>query len=213
MAEATTEAVWPAARSLPWRNSPQTRGSLRRKQRGRQRLMDLGTGWSQSMWGSWKPSRQYKQQSVSSCHSLRTTTRLQNTMGPQMGKLRKMGPFKKISLSAVCLSETTRTPLTTPCVKHTSLVAQTVNGPPALWESWVRSLGWEDPLEEEMATHSSTLAWRIPWTEEPGRLQSMGLQRVRHDWVTNSLFHLCKAHTGSHCGERFDGQCHISQRN
>ena len=41
---------------------------------------------------------------------------------------------------------------------------------PAMWESWVRSLGWEDPLEEEMATHSSTLAWRIPWTEEPGRL-------------------------------------------
>ena len=45
----------------------------------------------------------------------------------------------------------------------------------------VQSLGWEDPLEKEMATHSSTLAWKIPWTEEPGRLQSMGLQRVRHD--------------------------------
>ena len=52
----------------------------------------------------------------------------------------------------------------------------------------VRSLGWEDPLEKEMATHSSTLAWKIPWTEEPGRLQSMGLQRVGHDWVTS--FHL-----------------------
>ena len=48
-------------------------------------------------------------------------------------------------------------------------------------EIWVQSLGWEDPLEEGMATHSSILAWRIPWTEEPGRLQSMGLQRVRHD--------------------------------
>ena len=49
------------------------------------------------------------------------------------------------------------------------------------WETWVLSLGWEDPLEKEMATHSSILAWRIPWTEEPGRLQSMGSQRVRHD--------------------------------
>ena len=48
-------------------------------------------------------------------------------------------------------------------------------------ETWIQSLGREDPLEEEMATHSSTLAWDIPWTEEPGRLQSMGLQRVGHD--------------------------------
>ena len=52
---------------------------------------------------------------------------------------------------------------------------------PAMQENWVRSLGWEDPLEKEMATHASILAWRIPWTEEPGGLQSMGLQRVRHD--------------------------------
>ena len=50
-------------------------------------------------------------------------------------------------------------------------------------ETWVQSLGWEDPLEKEMATHSSILAWKIPWAEEPGGLQSMGLQRVRHDWV------------------------------
>ena len=48
---------------------------------------------------------------------------------------------------------------------------------PTTWETWVRSLGWEDPLKKEMATHSSILAWKIPWTEEPGRLQSMGLQR------------------------------------
>ena len=48
-------------------------------------------------------------------------------------------------------------------------------------EKWVRSLGWEDPLAKEMAIHSSTLAWKIPWTEEPGRLQSMGSQRVGHD--------------------------------
>ena len=52
---------------------------------------------------------------------------------------------------------------------------------PAVQETWVRSLGWEDPLEKEMATHSSTLAWKIPWTEEPCRLPSMGLQRVGHD--------------------------------
>ena len=52
---------------------------------------------------------------------------------------------------------------------------------PAMQETWVQSLGWEDPLEKEVATHSSTLAWRIPWREEPGRLQSMGLQRVGHD--------------------------------
>ena len=62
-----------------------------------------------------------------------------------------------------------------------SLVAQTVKRLPAMQETWVRSLGWEDPLEKEMAPHSSTLAWKIPWTEEPGRLQSMGLQRVGHD--------------------------------
>ena len=55
-----------------------------------------------------------------------------------------------------------------------SLVSQTVKNQPAMLETWVRSLGWEDPLEKEMATHSSTLAWRMPWREEPGRLQSMG---------------------------------------
>ena len=51
----------------------------------------------------------------------------------------------------------------------------------AMQETWVRSLGWEDPLEKEMTIHSSTLAWKIPWTEEPGRLQSMGSLRVGHD--------------------------------
>ena len=62
-----------------------------------------------------------------------------------------------------------------------SLVAQRLKRLPAMWETWVQSLGWEDSLEKEMATHSSILAWRIPWTEEPGGLQSMGLQRVGHD--------------------------------
>ena len=52
---------------------------------------------------------------------------------------------------------------------------------PAIWETWVLSLGWEDPLERGTATHSSILAWRIPWTEETSRLQSMGSQRVGHD--------------------------------
>ena len=61
------------------------------------------------------------------------------------------------------------------------LVAQLVKNPPAMWETRVRSLGQEDPLEKEMATLSSILAWRIPWREEPGRLQSMGSQKVGHD--------------------------------
>ena len=60
-------------------------------------------------------------------------------------------------------------------------MAQTVECLPTMWETRVRSLGQEDPLEKEMATHSSIHAWKIPWTEEPGRLQSMGSQRVRHD--------------------------------
>ena len=63
----------------------------------------------------------------------------------------------------------------------TSLVAQMVKRLPTMWETRVRSLGWEDLLEKEMATHSSSLAWRIPWTEEPGGLQSRGSQRVGHD--------------------------------
>ena len=62
-----------------------------------------------------------------------------------------------------------------------SLIAQSVKSLPAMQETQVQSLGWEDPVEKEMATHSSTLAWRIPWTEEPGGLQSTGLQNVGHD--------------------------------
>ena len=68
---------------------------------------------------------------------------------------------------------------------RSSLVAQMVKHLPTMWETQVRSLGWEDPLEKEMATHSNILAWRIPWAEEPGRLQSMGSKRVGHDWVTS----------------------------
>ena len=69
-----------------------------------------------------------------------------------------------------------------------SLVAQTVKNLPAVRETWVRSLGWEDPQEEGTATHSSTLAWRIPWTEEPGGLQSKGSQRK------TQLKQLCSTH-------------------
>ena len=69
-----------------------------------------------------------------------------------------------------------------------SLVAQTVKRLPTMWETRVQCLGQEVPLEKEMATHSSILAWKIPWTEEPGRLQSMGWQRVGHDRATSLRF-------------------------
>ena len=70
-----------------------------------------------------------------------------------------------------------------------SLVAQTVKRLSTMQETWVRCLDGEDPLEKEMAIHSSTIAWKIPWIEEPGRLQSMGSQRVGHDWATYFHFH------------------------
>ena len=73
------------------------------------------------------------------------------------------------------------TPTPYPEDLQASLVAQGVKNPPAMQETCVRSLGWEDPLEKEMTTHSSILAWKIPWTEEPGGLQSMELQRIGHD--------------------------------
>ena len=70
----------------------------------------------------------------------------------------------------------------------TSLMAQMVKCLPTMQETWVQSLGWEDPLEKEMATHSSILAWKTPWTEEPGGLQSMGSHRVGHNRVTSLHF-------------------------
>ena len=78
------------------------------------------------------------------------------------------------------------------------------------WETRVRSLGWEDPLEEGKATHSSILAWRIPWTEEPGKLQSMGSQRVRHDWSDLACRHwkpqiLSNLSIQKWCSEKFYG--------
>ena len=70
-------------------------------------------------------------------------------------------------------------------------VSSAVKNLPAMQEAWVWSLGQEDPLEEGMATHSSTLAWKIAWTEKPGGLQSRGLHRVRHNWVTNTHTYRC----------------------
>ena len=70
-------------------------------------------------------------------------------------------------------------------------MAQAVKNPFAVWDVQVPSLGWEDPLKKGMATRSNILAWEIPWTEEPGRLQPMGSQKVRHDWATNTLASIC----------------------
>ena len=75
------------------------------------------------------------------------------------------------------------------------LVAQMVKHLPVVQETRAWSLGWEGPLEKEMATHSSTLAWKIPWTEEPGRLQYMGSQRVGHDWATSQAQYTLRVHT------------------
>ena len=77
------------------------------------------------------------------------------------------------------------------CVLWASLVAQRLKRLLPMQETRVWSLGWEDPLEKEMVTHSSILAWGIPWTEEPGRLQSTGSQRVGHDWATSLTHSLC----------------------
>ena len=80
-------------------------------------------------------------------------------------------------------------------------MAQWVKNPPAVQETqemWVWSLGWKDPLEEKVATHSSILVWKILWIEEPGRLQSKGLQRLGHDWATKQAkitCALCKLQT------------------
>ena len=76
------------------------------------------------------------------------------------------------------------------CTIGASLVAQRLKRLLAMQETWVQSLGQEDPLEKEMATHSSILAWRIPWMEEPGRLQSTGSQRVGHDSATSVSFYI-----------------------
>ena len=83
-------------------------------------------------------------------------------------------------------------------MKVNSFGAQTIRNLSAMWETQVRSLGWEVPLEKGMAPQSSILAWRIPWTEEPSRLQSMGSQRVGHDWVTNTCYVLVRRKVDYH---------------
>ena len=72
-------------------------------------------------------------------------------------------------------------------IKHKGFLGGSDGKESAMWKTWVRSLGWEDSLEKGTATQSSILTWRIPWTEEPGRLQSMGSQKVRHDWLSLSI--------------------------
>ena len=99
-----------------------------------------------------------------------------------------LGPGPGASFRELCdLGQVTKPVLTSTCASLMAwayhLMVQMVESLPAMQETWVQFPGWEDPLEKEMATHSSILAWRIPWTEEPGGLQSMGSQRVGHDWV------------------------------
>ena len=87
---------------------------------------------------------------------------------------------------------------------YTHLMVQMVKSLPAAWETWVQSLGQEDPLEKRMATHSSTLAWRVPWTGQSGGLESMGSQRARYNWVANTFTTLT---TSLGIGQEM-GKCH-----
>ena len=95
--------------------------------------------------------------------------------------------------------------LTPPTISRTSLVAQMVKNLPAMWETQVWSLGWEVSLEKGLVIHLSILAWKIPWTEEPGRLQPMGSQRVRHYWATftHLLTHSHSCHQDPHQSDAF----------
>ena len=99
----------------------------------------------------------------------------------------------------------------TSCILKSSLVAQTVKRLSTMRETRVRSLGWEDPLEKAMSIHSSTIAWKIAWTEEPGRLQSLGSQRVRHDWATSlSLSRLYQDKHGKSTGFPIKGKSNFN---
>ena len=107
-----------------------------------------------------------------------------------------------------CFVEPTGIPF---CTFVNSLVAQTVKRLSTMRETRVWSLGWEDPLEKEMTTDSRTIAWKIPGTEEPGRLQSMRSQRVRHDWVTSlSLYiKLGKEYVGDRYLKNYSGSSYL----
>ena len=108
----------------------------------------------------------------------------------------------------LCFVEPTGIPF---CTFVNSLVAQTVKRLSTMRETRVRSLGWEDPLEKEMTTDSRTIAWKIPGTEEPGRLQSMGSQRVGHDWATSlSLYiRLGKEYVGDRYLKNYSGSIYL----
>ena len=101
---------------------------------------------------------------------------------------------KGVGFVSVKQNVTTYHTWSAPSFLFSSLVAQTIKCLPITRETWVQYLGQGDPLEKAMAPHSSTLARKIPWTEEPGRLQSMGSQRVGQDWVTSLSFFLLKQH-------------------
>ena len=92
---------------------------------------------------------------------------------------------------------------------NASLVAQMVKNLPAMQETWAGSLGQEDSLEKGMATHSSVLAWRIPWTGKPGVLQSMGSQRVGHDLATNTFIFTRNRQHCSRCGGQLEPGCRL----
>ena len=102
----------------------------------------------------------------------------------QRSVLSSVGSVNSCSISMIHMSKFSRESKVWSARNYlfSTMVAQMVKSLPAMTQ--VRSLGWEDPLEKEMATHSSILAWRIPWMEEPGGLQSMQSQRVRHNWAT-----------------------------
>ena len=98
-----------------------------------------------------------------------------------MNTLSVSGKLKASKGATVVPQYLTHPGFTMPLLILASPLAQTVKRLPAMRETQARSLGWEDPREKEMAIHSSILAWKIPWMEEPGRLQSMWSQRVKHD--------------------------------
>ena len=113
-----------------------------------------------------------------------------------MGKIALGGELLKCQETKLGKKDTTynirwRLALIKICIYLLTLVAHMVKRLPAMRETWVLSLGQEDPLEKEMTTHSSTLAWKVPWTEEPGRLQSTGSQRVGYDWANSLLSCSC----------------------
>ena len=97
--------------------------------------------------------------------------------------------------------------------RRASLMAQWLNNPPAMQDTRVWFLGWEDPLGNEMATHPSILAWRIPWIEEPGGLQSTGSQRVGHDWATSLYYHVMLKFIKKHLGGSIINMFHFYKCN